>query len=110
MTLQKSFLAGIVTECMGFKRGKVERCLFTHESNEVRMVSHIDDPLICAKPPTLQKFWMQITKLVVITRGEALNPRIPVVYLGFEYQGAHVQNAKAVMTALTETKKYEPAR
>ena len=40
------FLAGVVTECMGFKRGKLERCLFIHESNEVRVVSHIDDSLI----------------------------------------------------------------
>ena len=59
---------------MGFKRGKLERCLFVHESNETRVVSHVDDPLICAKPATLEKIWMQITKLVVIKRGEALNP------------------------------------
>ena len=68
------FLAGILTEHMGFKRGKLERCLFVHESNETRVVSHVDDPLICAKPATLEKFWTQITKLVVIKRGEALNP------------------------------------
>ena len=71
---------------------------------------------------------MQITKLVVIKRGEALNPRFPVVYLGFEYRSVHdgdrrgftvkptakymdecldivqMQNAKAVMTPLTEQK------
>ena len=39
------------------KRGKLERCLFVHESNETRVVSHVDDPLICAKPATLEKFW-----------------------------------------------------
>ena len=84
--------------------------------------------LICAKPATLEKFWSQITKLVVIKRGEALNPRIPVTYLGFEYRGVHdgdrrgftvkptamyvdecldvvqLQHAKAVMTPLTEQK------
>ena len=98
-----------------------------HESNETRVVSHVDDPLICAKPATLEKFWMQITKLVVIKRGEALNSRVPVVYLRFEYRSAHdgergltvkptakyvdecldivqQQNAKAVMTPLTEQK------
>ena len=32
---------------------------------------------------------MQITKLVVINRGPALNPRKAVVYLGFEYQSVH---------------------
>ena len=83
------FLAGIPTKHMGFKRGKLERCLFVHESNETRVVSHVDDPLICAKPATLEKFWMQITKMVVIKRGEALNPCVPVVYLGFEYQSVH---------------------
>ena len=117
------FLAGILTEHVGFKRGKLERCLFVHESNETR-----DDPLICAKPATLEKFWTQITKLVVIKRGEALNPRIPVTYLGFEYRSVHdgdrrgftvkptakyvvecldivqLQHAKAVMTPLTEQK------
>ena len=122
------FLAGILTEHMGFKRGKLERCLFTHESSETRVVSHVDDPLICAKPATLEKFWTQIKKLVVIKRGEALSPRIPVVYLGFEYRSVHdgdrrgfrvkptanyvdecldivqLQNAKAVMTPLTEQK------
>ena len=77
------FLAAILTEHVGFKRSKLERCLFVHESNETRVVSHVDDPLICAKPATLEKFWMQIAKLVVIKRGEALNPRVPVVYLGF---------------------------
>ena len=45
--------------------------------------------LICATPATLEKFWSQITKLVVIKRGEALNPRIPVTYLGFEYRSVH---------------------
>ena len=69
---------------------------------------------------------MQITKLVVIKRGEAHNPHIPVV--GFEYRSVHdgdrrgftvkltakhadecldivqLQNAKAVMTPLTELK------
>ena len=68
------------------------------------------------------------TKLVVIKRGEALNPLIHVVYSGFEYQSVHeaerkgfrvkptdkyvdecldivqVRNAKAVMTPLTELK------
>ena len=79
------FLAGILTEHMGFKRGKLEPCLFVHELNETREVSHADDPLICAKPATLEKFWTQITKLVVIKKREALNPRVPVTYLGFEY-------------------------
>ena len=60
------FLAGILTEQRGFKRGKLERCLFVHESNEARVVSH-----------------------VVIKRGEALNPRKPVTYLGFEYRSVH---------------------
>ena len=119
------FLAGLLTKHMGFKRGKLERCLFVHESNETRVVSHVDDPLICAKPATLDKFWAQIT-LVVIKRGEALNPHIPVTYLGVEYQSVHeagrksftvkptnkyldecldivqLRNAKAVMTLLTE--------
>ena len=58
---------------MCFKRGKLERCLFVHESNETRVVSHVDDPLICAKPATLDKFWTQITKFVVIKRGEKLS-------------------------------------
>ena len=84
--------------------------------------------LICAKPATLEKFWSQITKLVVIKRGEALNTRIPVTYLGFEYRNVHdgdrrgftvkladkyvdecldivqLQHAKAVMTLVTEQK------
>ena len=84
--------------------------------------------LICAKPAKLEKFWMQITKLVVIKRGEALNPRVPVLYLGFDHQSVHesgrrgftvkptdkyldecldivqLRNAKAVMTPLTELK------
>ena len=82
------FLAGVLTEHMGFKRGKLEQYLFVHESNETRVVSHVDDTLICAKPATLERFWTQITKLVVIKRGEALNPRIFVIYLGSEYQSA----------------------
>ena len=60
-----------------------------HESNETRVVCHVDDPLICAKPATLEKIRMQITKLVVIKRRQALNPRLPLVYLGFEYRSVH---------------------
>ena len=69
---------------------------------------------------------MQITKIDVIKRREAVKPRVPVVYLGFEYQSVHeaerrgftvkptdkyvdesldivqLRNAKAVMTPLTE--------
>ena len=88
------FLAGILTEHMGLKRGKVERCLFVHESNETRVVSHVDDPLICAKLETLEKLWMHITKLVVTKRGEAPNPRVLVVYLGFECRGYSLVNAE----------------
>ena len=83
------FLDGILKEDIGFKRGNLERCLFVHESNKTSVVSHVDDPLICAKPATLEKFWTQITKLVAIRRGEALNLDIPVVYSGFEYQSVH---------------------
>ena len=36
-------LAGLLTEHMGTKCGKLERCLFVHESNETRVVSHVDD-------------------------------------------------------------------
>ena len=125
------FLAGKLTEHISVKRGKLERCLFVHESNETRVVSHVDDPLICAKPSTLEQFWMQITRLVVIKRGEALNPRVLVVYLGVEYRSVHeaerrgftvkptdkyvnecldivqLQNAKAVMTPLVEQKSHD---
>ena len=58
---------------------------FVHESNETRVVSHVVEPLICEKRAALEKFWLHNTKLVVIKRGEALNPRLPVVYLRFEY-------------------------
>ena len=99
-----------------------------HESNETRVVSYVDDPLICAKPATLEKICTQITKLVVIKRGEALNPRVPVTNLGFECRSVHdgdrrgfsveptakyvdecldivqLQRAKAVMAPLTEQK------
>ena len=122
------FLAGILTEHMGFKRGKLARCLFIHESNEARVVSHVDDLSFVPNQRRFRKFWMQITKLVVIKRREALNPpHIPVVYLGFEYQSVHeagrrdftvqptdkvdecldivqLRNANAVMTPLTELK------
>ena len=80
------FLAGILTEHMGFKRGKLERRLFLRESNETRVVSHVDDLLFCAKPATLEKFWMQITNLVVIKRGEAPNPHVLVVYFWIQVQ------------------------
>ena len=33
------FLAGVLTEHMSFKRCKLERCLFVHESFETRVVS-----------------------------------------------------------------------
>ena len=122
------FLAGVLTECMCFMRGKLERCLFVHESNETRVVSHVDDPLTCAKPATLDRLWIHIAKLVVIKRGEALKPRVPVVCLVFERCGIHesgrsgfavrptakyvdecldlvqLQNAPPVVTPLTEQK------
>ena len=42
--------------------------VFLHESNETRIVSHVADPLTCAKPATLDRFWTHIAKLVVIKR------------------------------------------
>ena len=51
------FLAGVLTEHVGFKRGKLERCLFVRELNETRVVSREDDPLICSTQTTLEKFW-----------------------------------------------------
>ena len=85
-------------------------------------------PNHCAKPATLEKFWLHMTKLWVIKRGEALNPRSLVVYCGFEYRNVqdpnlrgsalkptakyvdeclhlvHLQNATPVVTPLTEEK------
>ena len=46
------FLAGVPTECKVFLRGKLERSIFVHGSNETRVVSDVDDPLTCAKPAT----------------------------------------------------------
>ena len=40
---------------MGFKRGKLERCLFVHESNETSVVSHVDDPLILCQASDARK-------------------------------------------------------
>ena len=81
----------------------------------------------CAKLATLEKFW-HITKQVVIKRGEELIPRSPAVYLRCEYRSfqeperggfavkttakcvdesldiVHLQNAKPVVTPLTEPK------
>ena len=51
-----------------------------HESNETRMVSHVNDPLICAKPATLDKYVDECLDIV------------------------QLQNAKAVMTPLTGQK------
>ena len=86
------FLAGLLTEHLGVKRGKLKRCLFVHESNESRVVSHVDDPLICAKPATLERFWMQITKLA----------RVPVVCLGFEYRSVHEAERRGFTVKLTD--------
>ena len=87
--------------------------------------------LICAKPATLEKFWTQITKLVVIKRREAFNPRIPATYLGFEYRSVHdgdrrgftvkptakyvdecldIVQLKAVIDAFDGTEEFESAR
>ena len=117
-----TFLAGVLAECRGVTRGKL-RCLFLHKSNKTRVVSHVNDPLV-----TLEKFWLHITMLVVVKRDEAFNPRLPVVYLGFEYRSdqelerrgfaanttakyadecldlVHLQTAKPVVTLLTEQK------
>ena len=57
--------------------------VFLHESNETRIVSHVADPLTCAKPATLDRFWTHIAKLVVIKRGEAVNSHTIVVCLEF---------------------------
>ena len=56
--------------------------LVVHEWNEALVVSHVDDPFICAKPATLEKFWLQSTKLVVSKRREALNPAYSCGVLG----------------------------
>ena len=58
------FMAGVLTEFMGFTR-KLERCLFAHESNETRVVSHVDGPHACAKRAALGGFWIHIAKVVV---------------------------------------------
>ena len=66
------FLAGALTECTCFTRGKLERCLPVNSSSETRVVCDVDDPLTCATRATLDKLWIHIAKLVVIKRGEAL--------------------------------------
>ena len=87
------FLAGVPTGCMGFTRGNLERCLFVHEPNGTRVVAHVDDPRHCGTPATLDRFSIHMAKLVVIKRGEALNPHIPVVYMDtvvFKSPGAEI--------------------
>ena len=66
-----SWQTGVISIC-----ARVER--------ETRAVSHVDNPLTCAKPPTLDSFRIHIAKLVVIKRGEAINLGKLVVCLGSE--------------------------
>ena len=73
MTLQNSWLE-YSRNTWASNVESLERCLFVPESNEARV--DVDNPLICAKPATQEKFWMRITELVVFKRGEALNPRV----------------------------------
>ena len=101
------FLAGVLTECLGLYMWKTGTMSFVHESNETRVVSHVDDPFTCAKPVTLDRFWIHVAKLAVNKRSKALNPRVTVVYLGLEFfcvdeclDLVQLQNAKPVVTPL----------
>ena len=100
-----------------------------HESNETRVASHVDDPLICAKPATLEKIWIADHEVGRDQERRSSQPsRVPVFYLGFEYRSVHeserrgftvkptakyvdacldivqLQNAKALMMPSTEQK------
>ena len=69
------FLAGVPTEHMVSNVANWSDVCLCLSRTETRVVSHVDDPLICAKPPTLEKIWMQITKLVVFKREKLSPPR-----------------------------------
>ena len=86
---------------MGVARGKLERCLFVHEL-------HLTVTIHCAKRAALDKFCLHNTKLVVIERCEALNPRVLMVYLGFEYHS--VQEPERRGFAVKPTAKYVDER
>ena len=51
----------------------------TRPRHELYLLSRIRSPV--QQPATLGRFWIHIAKLVVIKRGEALNPGIIVVCL-----------------------------
>ena len=57
---------------------------FVHEPNEKRVLSHFGDLFIFAKPATLEKFRLRMTKLVVFKTCEQFSRRLFVVYLGFD--------------------------
>ena len=71
------FVAEIITKHLEFKHGKLERCLFVHESNETRVViprgrsSHSCQTDTC-KILRSQNWWW--------SRGEALNPRVHIMH------------------------------
>ena len=125
------FLADVLTECMGFTRRKLKRCLFEHESIQTRVVSHVDDPLTCAKLVTLDRILDTHCKVGCYQerRGTQFSHTCGVLGVRIEYcsvQGSqrggfavrtakyvdecldlvHLQNcnAKPVVTPLTEQK------
>ena len=69
-----------------------------------RGVSHLDDSNLCKTIDIGQILVSHHTKLVAIKRDEALNQRLPVVYLGFEYRG--VQEPERRGFAVKPTAKY----
>ena len=80
-----------------------------HESNGTRVVSHVDVPLICAKPATLENSGRRSKKR------EALNPREPVMAIAEDSRGrmlGHCSTAerKSSDDALNGTEEFEYAR
>ena len=69
---------------MGRLPGKLEWVFFLPEASEKRVLSYFDDLFIFAKPATLEKFRLRMTKLVVFKTCEKFSRRLFVVNMGFD--------------------------
>ena len=67
------------------RHGELERCLFVRESNETRVVSHVDDPLTCAKPADA---WKNLDAHHEVGRDQERRSSQPTAFIWFTWDSS----------------------
>ena len=95
-----NYFADVMCKKMNFGRGKLEQCMYNR--GVVRVVAHIDDPLVAGDEQGRSEYWTELATHVVLKKGAQISAQKACIYLGLEYRALLREDIRGFAVRLPE--------